>query len=305
MRNTKLALMIGLAALVLHGCGDDGGGGSKKDGGADAPSVLPNDASTATSTSTLTSTVTQTRTQTSTTTATGTSLDGSAGPDATRPPVDGGAGSDGPLVPVPIDGGLTLDGAVALDGGPALDGGARIDSAVADGSALADVPVNSDSPTAAGKCDYPSCFADLVKDCSPAGACVQQSTPVTGGLTGPWTTTVATCHDNGVKMQLTSTYSIDLVTAEMSGTTTTTWKKPAGVCFSLETAYSSATLTSVNYVIKNAAGATVGTMVADIDANTQTITCTGAAPVVLPLDCDASDADGGSGAECTAGACTF
>ena len=33
MRNTKLALMIGLAALVLHGCGDDGGGGSKKRGG--------------------------------------------------------------------------------------------------------------------------------------------------------------------------------------------------------------------------------------------------------------------------------
>jgi len=298
MRNTKLAWTVGLSVLALYGCGD--GSGSKKDSGADALSVATkSDAGTATSTTTstgtVTSTLTQTGTQTSTTTATGTRVDGSAGVDvASPPPVDGGAG-DAPLV-VPVDSGTPLDGTQAFDVGVRVDSGAAID-----GSAGADVPVKNDGGAAAGKCDYPKCLLDLAKDCAPEGACVQQTTLPTGGGLGPWTSTSAACYENGVKMLVSSTYSIDLTSLELAGTTTNTWKKASGVCYSMETAYSAITPTSVTYVIRNAAGATVGTMAADTTANTQTITCTGEAPVVLPLNCESADA----GAVCTTGSCTF
>jgi len=290
--------------IALYGCGDGSGTSSKKDGGADAPSVVTkNDAGTATntttSTGTVTSTLTQTGTQTSTTTATGTRVDGSVGADvASPPPVDSGAG-DAPLVAPP-------DGATPLDGTQAFDVGVRIDSgSVIDGSARADVPVKNDSGAAAGKCDYPKCLVDLAKDCAPEGACVQQTTLPTGGGLGPWTSTTAACYDNGVKMLISSTYGIDLTTLDLVGTTTSTWKKASGVCYSFETAYSAIAPTSITYVIKNASGATVGTTVADTTANTQTITCTGEAPVVLPLNCESSGVDAGTGTACTAGSCTF
>ena len=305
MRNTKLAWTVGLTALAFYGCGDSSGTGSKKDSGADAPSVVTkNDAGTATSTTTSTgtgtNTLTQTGTQTSTTTATGTRVDGSAGVDvASPPPVDGGAG-DAPLVVVPLDGGTPLDGTQAFDVGVRVDSGSTID-----GSARADVPVKNDSGAAAGKCDYPKCLLDLAKDCAPDGACVQQTTLPTGGGLGPWTSTTAACYDNGVKMLISSTYSIDLATLNVVGTTTSTWKKASGVCYSMETAYSAITPTTITYVIKNASGATVGTMAADTTANTQTITCTGEAPVVLPLNCESSGVDAGAGTACTAGSCTF
>ena len=304
MRNTKLALTVGLTAFAFYGCGDSGGTSSKKDSGADAPSVVTKrDAgtatNTATSTSTVTSTLTQTATQTSTTTATGTRVDGSAGVDVASPPrVDGGA-ADAPLV-VPADGGTPLDGTQGFDVGVRVDSGSTIDA-----GARADVPVKNDSGAAAGKCDYPKCLLNLAKDCAPEGVCVQQTTLPTGGGLGPWTSTTAACYGNGVKMLISSTYGIDLTTLELAGTTTSTWKKASGVCYSFETAYSAIAPTSITYVIKNASGVAVGTMVADTTANTQTITCTGEAPVVLPLNCESSGVDAGAGNACTAGSCTF
>jgi hypothetical protein len=48
-------------------------------------------------------------------------------------------------------------------------------------------------------------------------------------------------------------------------------------------------------------------VVLDNNAGTQTITCAGGAPVVLPLNCGSSNADAGTTTSpaCTTGSCTF
>jgi hypothetical protein len=53
--------------------------------------------------------------------------------------------------------------------------------------------------------------------------------------------------------------------------------------------------------VKNAAGTTVATVVTDLTAGTETITCVGSSPVVVPMNC--GDRSDGGTMSCTKGTC--
>ena len=277
MRERKSALMFGLLTLAVYGCGGDGGG-KKTDSGA------PDGAST--NTSTVTSTITPTNTNTNTTTLTTTT---------TKTSVDGGTGNPDTAVPTGNDGGTGIEvGSTKIEAGSVdvnvtVDvgvGATKLDSATVDGGTIADAPSSGDVPTSTGACNYPQCYIDLIKNCAPGGSCVQQTT------ISP-TLSTNLCYGNGVKM----ISSIDVTAL----TTTTTWKNGSGICYTQE-APISVTSGNLTYTLRNAAGAVVATQAIDSTANTMTITCTGASPVVVPNNCGSSSADGGS-ATCPAGTC--
>ncbi len=157
-------------------------------------------------------------------------------------------------------------------------------------------------------CGYPACYLDLLLPCNPDGACVEQTTVMCGvsacptpPTTTPTAETINGCFANGVKF---------LEEIDMSNlptmTMTSTWKKDSTVCCTITGSNSTAATTST-FTVKNAAGTTVATVVADIPARTETITCAGASPVVVSMACLNPDGgtSSGSGNSCTKGTCTF
>jgi hypothetical protein len=298
MRTTNFALMAGLVGLALYGCGDSGS--SKKNDAATT--------STNTSTTTATGTPTSTATQTSTSTQADASVkldtapsavDGGVKADTALPTIDAAVGVDTGTVSPAVDGsaggldsGAGQDGAAVIDVGAKLDVAASVDGATAvDTASPGDAPLTTDG-TSAGTCDYPQCYIDLVKPCAPEGACIQQTSISTSGVSSNL------CYANGVKVLTTTDLSI--ITAP---TTVVTVKNAGGLCYTMEAPYS-LTSTTVTYTMKNAAGVTVATLAADPLTNTTTITCVGGTPVVVSSDCDEPGADAGSGgATCTEGTC--
>jgi hypothetical protein len=300
--------------LALYGCGDSSPSKKTDSSVADA-SVTTTNTNTNTDTLPPTSTVTTTTTVTNTVTSTNTAIDASPGnPDSTPvTPSDGGAtiGLDGGTT-IGLDGGTTI----GLDSGATigLDSGATIGQ---DGATTPDVPATtpdaalnsdvtstpdaattSDAPASTGNCNYPQCYIDLVKDCVPSGACVQQTTTI--GSPIPTSSNIAICYDNGVKMLTVMDFSnVSLLTQ------TETVKNASGVCYTMEALISAASSGNITYTMKNAAGATVATLAIDTTAQTETITCTGGPPVVVPTNCGSSNSDAGSGTTCTTGTCAF
>jgi len=156
-----------------------------------------------------------------------------------------------------------------------------------------------------GACSVPLCYNDLVANCAPDGACVEQKGFMCGPTVCPEPITSAptsmfnySCYGNGVTVSTTA----DTTTLKPQ-TSIQIYKKKGTVCYSIEMPLSSATAGGVTMLIKNPAGATVATYVVNQTARTVTITCTGGSPVVVSLDCmTSSSADGGT--PCTTGACT-
>jgi hypothetical protein len=148
----------------------------------------------------------------------------------------------------------------------------------------------SGSNTMAGilaSCGVPACYLELLLSCIPEGACVEQATTTCGATacaTPPATTpTGATnniCFDNGVKMLMVIDMSNPLGT-----TATATTKKGSAVCLTTVVGPYSQGTVAPTATVKNAAGTTVATVVTDLTAQTETITCVGSSPVVVPMGC--------------------
>ncbi|HJX52595.1 MAG TPA: hypothetical protein VJ801_07510, partial [Polyangia bacterium] len=155
-----------------------------------------------------------------------------------------------------------------------------------------------------GACNVPLCYNDLVSNCAPSGACVEQAGYMCGATVCTQPPTAAPtsmfnyrCYDHGVTVSTTAD-----MTNPTSMTSVQLYKKNGTVCYSVEMPLSAASANSVTMVIKNPAGATVATYTVNQTANTVTITCTGGSAVVVSLDCmKSSSADGGT--PCTTGTC--
>jgi hypothetical protein len=164
----------------------------------------------------------------------------------------------------------------------------------------------SGSNTMAGilaSCGVPACYLDLLLPCMPEGACVQQTTTMCGATacatpstTTPTGVTSNMCFDNGVKMLMNMDMSNPLAT-----TATTTMKKGSAVCGTIVVGPYSKDTGPPTATVKNAAGTTVATVVTDLTAQTETITCVGSAPVVVSMGCGGRS-DGGT-SSCTKGIC--
>jgi hypothetical protein len=152
-------------------------------------------------------------------------------------------------------------------------------------------------------CGYPACYLDLLLPCMPEGACVEQATTMCGATacptsstTTPTGVTTSVCFDNGVKM---------LVDIDMSNplavTANGTLKKGSVVCYTTAVGPYSQGTVAPTATVKNGAGTTVATMVTDLTAGTETITCVGNSPVVVPMGCGGK-LDGGTSI-CTEGIC--
>jgi hypothetical protein len=145
----------------------------------------------------------------------------------------------------------------------------------------------------AGSCNYPSCLATITNNCSPSGTCVKQTNNTTGAINF--------CYSNGVK---------EIAAPQISGASISyvvTVKNGTATCYSM-TMDPSAILSGGAAVmtLKNPSGATVGTMSLDTATGQATVTCTGAAPVVLAADCtDGFDPTGTSAGStaCPEGTC--
>jgi hypothetical protein len=156
-------------------------------------------------------------------------------------------------------------------------------------------------------CGVPACYLDLVLACMPDGACVRQTTTMCGASVCPTpSTTTPTavmsnmCFDNGVKILMEMDTSNPLAT-----TATDTVKKGSAVCFTTVSGPVSSDSRAVPVTVKNAAGTTVATVVVDMTARTETITCVGGSSVVVSMDCGSSG--GGTpndaGSSCPPGIC--
>ena len=156
-------------------------------------------------------------------------------------------------------------------------------------------------------CGYPACYLDLLLPCLPEGACVEQTTATCGAsacptppTTMPTSETIGICYGNGVKIL----EEIDMSNLQAMAVTAT-WKKGSTVCLTTAGLASSNGVSTTT--VKNAAGTTVATAEGDMTARTETITCVGASPVVVSMDCLMPDGgtSSGSGNSCTKGICTF
>jgi hypothetical protein len=96
------------------------------------------------------------------------------------------------------------------------------------------------------------------------------------------------CYSNGVKV---------LTVAIPGSYSTTTVEKNGTVCYK-KLGGSTTTIYG-----PSPAGALVATYVTDTTARTVTITCTGASPVVISLDCMTSSSKADGGTPCTPGTC--
>jgi hypothetical protein len=102
------------------------------------------------------------------------------------------------------------------------------------------------------------------------------------------------CYPNGITaVEVTDTASTNTVT---------TVKKNGTVCYSYETQYSEAILTSFPMVLKDPAGTAVVTSVIDNSSGTAAVTCTGGSAVVMSLDCLSATPAGGT-STCTTDTC--
>jgi len=191
---------------------------------------------------------------------------------------------------------LALAFALALGVAALGCGGGSGSNNIADGGFASDAGIFA-------SCGYPACYLDLLLPCMPEGACVEQATTMCGvtacptsSATAPTGTTNNMCFDNGVKM---------LVDIDMSNplavTATATVKKGSAVCLTTVVGPYSQSTVAPTATVKNAAGTTVATMVTDLTAQTETITCVGGSPVVVPMGCGGSS-DGGT-SSCTKGTC--
>jgi hypothetical protein len=133
-----------------------------------------------------------------------------------------------------------------------------------------------------GACNMPSCL-NVSQSCIPSGTCIEQADATTGATN--------LCYSNGVKIISTVDASLNL-TSTVKNATTTCWSMTG----SLTSFLGGGALT-----LKNASGATVGTLTSDQTTGATSVTCTGAsAPVVLS---DACNAGASASASCTTGAC--
>ena len=121
------------------------------------------------------------------------------------------------------------------------------------------------------------------------------ATPCPQPLGSPPTSIIANqCYGSGIT-------AVE-VTDGATTNTVTTVKKNGTLCYSYETQYALATLTSVPIVLKNPAGTAVATSAIDDTNGTATVTCTGGSAVAVSLDCLSSTPAGGTGT-CTTGTC--
>jgi len=161
---------------------------------------------------------------------------------------------------------------------------------------------------ALASCGFPACYLDLLGPCLPSGACVEQVTATCGASACPTPTTtmptaeaINVCYGNGVKMIM----AIDMSNPQVE-TSTSTVKKGSAVCFTTAgTMDLNASAMSGTTIVKNAAGTVVATMDLDMSTKTETITCAGASPVVVSLDCVKSygGTSNDTGNSCTKGIC--
>jgi hypothetical protein len=133
-------------------------------------------------------------------------------------------------------------------------------------------------------CNFPSCLADLLANCTPSGTCVEQVDLTT------YSSNV--CYSNGVKelMSLDMTTGVAVVTVKNGNTT----------CFTLEEV-APVIGTSSSLTIKNGSGQTVATGTNNSDGTT-TITCTGGQPVTFDSSCDPMSS--AATTNCTEGSCS-
>jgi len=156
-----------------------------------------------------------------------------------------------------IDGGPAVDGAKGIDGGKVIDGGAALDGQTVD----------------AGGCVLPSCMAAGGQGCLPSGTCTSPA-----GATNK-------CYANGV-----STATQGALTDATGMTVTfkngTAFCYALGVDMSVLTAYMGGTAATIP--VKDAAGASVGTLSFDPTTLQASVTCQGAQPVALAPACSAA-----------------
>jgi hypothetical protein len=182
-------------------------------------------------------------------------------------------------------------------------GGGSGSNNIADGGLAGDTGIFASDAGIFASCGYPACYLDLLLPCMPEGACVEQATTMCGAAacatpstTTPTGMTTSVCFDNGVKM---------LVDIDMSNplavTATGTLKKGSAVCYTTVVGPYSQGTVAPTATVKNAAGTTVATLVTDLTAQTETITCVGSSPVVVPMGCGGRP-DGGT-SSCTTGTC--
>jgi hypothetical protein len=123
------------------------------------------------------------------------------------------------------------------------------------------------------ECQLPSCFDVLSTprpDCTPMGACVQQSTPPNVNI----------CWANGVKEKV--MISLDgtgnaVATATVKGTS-------GAACFSFDFAINAATGEIGAITFRDAAGKKIGTLAVNPD-DSITATCDGQPPKIIPASC--------------------
>lgn len=269
MRITTLISAMQTMVLASIGCGTDDGSGLEVRDGEDAPTT-ERDASTAAD------------------------IDASLSLDASIFPIDETTAN-------PVD---SADGALDVPlGSTGLDGAAPVDV-----PSLVDGPPRPSPITRIDDCDYPKCYADLAKDCMPAGSCV-----FTSASSGSLSTISGTnyCYDNGVKTVKVNQSDWTPPSHVYSGKLVESWKNAAGPCYTMDGSYvilSSAgdegktkTLT-----MRNPAGVPVATVNFDFTNHTMTITCAGTTPVTVPDRCEPSsvNADGGSPV-CARGECIY
>jgi len=145
-----------------------------------------------------------------------------------------------------------------------------------------------------GACDYPTCVADVEKDCIVTAACTKQQTTTASG------DEVDACFANGSKMQ--SVTSIDADTKKL--TTSFAAKNPSGVvCMSSEMSFDAIGRTgAITY--KNGSGSIVATAVVNSNADV-TFTCVDGRTKTLHATCVLPDAGSGGSSTCTPGTCVF
>jgi hypothetical protein len=188
---------------------------------------------------------------------------------------------------------------------PELDAATSDDGGSCNGDALLPAPL-----TTIRGCDYPTCFADAVKDCLPAGALVGRSgassTVVDSRVTT--TTTWAYCYENDVKGLVANSLAKPVGPgSRYNGTIVELWKNAAGLCYSFDGSYAYSTSlefprTDDQLTLRTAAGVPVASVTRDVDTGTLTITCPCSLPVTIPGDCNPwwSSVDAGvPGTPCT------
>jgi hypothetical protein len=269
MRVATLISAMQIMVLASTGCGTDNGSGSNAIGVVDAPTV-ERDASTAAA------------------------IDASVAVDTAvfltdatiANPVDSAnVALDVPLVSVDLDGAAPVDLPSLLDGPPLPSLITRI-----------------------GDCDYPKCYADLVRDCLPAGSCV-----ATSASSGPVATTSGAnyCYENGVKAVKVDQSDWVPPSHVYTGKLAESWKNAAGLCYTMDGSY--VILGSAGYegktrtlTMRDPAGVPVATVDFDFTNHNMIITCAGTLPVAVPDRCEPSsvNADGGAPV-CARGECIY